>query len=76
MRASAIRAGAASLSLAVGSASAADVYVIRNARIHPVSGPVIEKGSVVIKDGLIADVGATVAAPAGAELIEIGRAHV
>jgi imidazolonepropionase-like amidohydrolase len=70
VRGSAILAGAAALSLAVGSASAADVYVIRNARIHPVSGPVIEKGSVVIKDGLIADVGANVSAPAGAEAID------
>jgi imidazolonepropionase-like amidohydrolase len=51
-------------------AGAADVYVIRNARIVTVSGPVIEKGSVLIKDGLIAEVGTSVSAPPGAEVID------
>jgi imidazolonepropionase-like amidohydrolase len=58
------------------SARAADAYVIRNARIHPVSAPVIEKGSVVIRDGLIADVGASVSAPARAEVIDAGGLDV
>lgn len=68
--------GSAALGLAVvavaGAAPArgADLYVIQNARIVTVSGPVIEKGSVLIKDGLIADVGPSVAVPAGAEVID------
>jgi imidazolonepropionase-like amidohydrolase len=45
-------------------------YVIRNARIITVSGPDIENGSVVIRDGKIAAVGASVNAPAGAQTIE------
>ena len=49
---------------------AADAYVIQNARIVTVSGPVIEKGSVVVKDGLIAEVGPSVTAPPGAEVID------
>ena len=41
-------------------------FVIRNARIVTVSGPDIENGSIVIRDGKIEAVGATVNAPAGA----------
>lgn len=47
------------------------VYAIRNARIVTVSGPVIEKGTVVIgKDGKIQAVGANVQIPAGAQTID------
>jgi imidazolonepropionase-like amidohydrolase len=45
-------------------------FVIRNARIVTVSGADIENGSVVIRDGKIEAVGATVNAPAGAQTIE------
>ena len=45
-------------------------FVIRNARIVTVSGADIENGSVLIRDGKIEAVGATVNAPAGAHLIE------
>jgi imidazolonepropionase-like amidohydrolase len=45
-------------------------FVIRNARIVTVSGPDIENGSVVIRDGKIEAVGATVNAPSGAQTID------
>jgi imidazolonepropionase-like amidohydrolase len=45
-------------------------YAITNARIVPVSGPVIERGTIVIRDGLIAAVGATVQVPADARVID------
>ena len=45
-------------------------YVIRNARIVTVSGAEIENGTVVISDGKIAAVGASVSAPAGAKEID------
>lgn len=45
-------------------------YVIRNARIVTVSGPDIENGSILIRDGKIEAVGATVNAPPGAQPIE------
>ena len=45
-------------------------YVIQHARIVTVSGPVIQDGSVAIKDGRIADVGKTVNALAGARVID------
>jgi imidazolonepropionase-like amidohydrolase len=46
------------------------VFVIRNARVVTVSGDDIERGSVVIRDGKIAAVGAQVSAPAGAKTID------
>ena len=46
------------------------LIAIRNARIVTVSGPDIENGTVVIRDGKIEAVGATVNVPAGAQTIE------
>lgn len=50
--------------------SATDTYAITNARIVPVTGPTIDKGTIVIRDGLIAAIGANVAAPADARVID------
>jgi imidazolonepropionase-like amidohydrolase len=50
--------------------SAIDTYAITNARIVTVSGATIERGTVVIRDGLISAVGANVNAPADARIIE------
>jgi imidazolonepropionase-like amidohydrolase len=50
--------------------SGIDTYAITNARIVTVSGPVIERGTVVIRDGLIASVGAGISAPADARIID------
>ena len=47
-----------------------DTYAITNARIVTVSGAPIERGTVVIRDGLIAAVGANVSAPADARVID------
>lgn len=49
---------------------AIDTYAITNARIFPVSGPVIERGTVVIRNGLIAAVGAEASVPADARVID------
>jgi imidazolonepropionase-like amidohydrolase len=50
--------------------NAIEAYAITNARIVPVSGPVIERGTVVIRNGLIAAVGPQVSAPADARVID------
>ncbi len=50
--------------------AAAQTVAITNAKIYPVSGPVIERGTVVMKDGKITAVGADVQAPAGAKVID------
>lgn len=51
-------------------AAAPAVFAIRDARIVTVSGPVIERGTVLIRDGLIQEVGASVALPSDAWVIE------
>jgi hypothetical protein len=48
----------------------AQSYAITNARIVTVSGPTIEKGTVVVRDGLIAAVGADVTAPSDAQVFD------
>ena len=50
--------------------SAIDTYAITNARIVTVSGPVIERGTVVIRNGLIAAAGANVSTPPDARVID------
>lgn len=45
-------------------------FAITNARIVPASGNTIEKGTIVIRNGLIAQVGANVSAPADARVID------
>jgi len=45
-------------------------YAITNAKIVPVVGPEIARGTVVISDGKIAAVGANVAVPSGARTID------
>jgi len=46
------------------------IFAIRNARIVTVSGPDIENGTVVIRDGKIEAVGTNVSVPAGAQTID------
>jgi imidazolonepropionase-like amidohydrolase len=46
------------------------LYAIQGARVVPVSGPPIDRGTVVIRDGVVAAVGAGVAAPPGAQVID------
>src|SRR5687767_11969530 len=50
--------------------SAIDTYAITNARIVTVAGPVVERGTVVIRNGLIAAAGANVNAPPDARVID------
>ena len=45
-------------------------YAITNARLVPVSSPVIEKGTIVVRDGLIVAIGATVVVPGDARVID------
>ena len=51
-------------------AGAADTVAITNARVFPVSGPAIDRGTVLIRGGKIAAVGANVQVPAGVRVID------
>lgn len=62
--------GSLCVAAAAQSKSPQGTYAIRNARIVTVSAGVIEKGTVVIKDGKIAAVGTSVAIPREAKIVE------
>ncbi|MCS6953835.1 MAG: amidohydrolase family protein [Bryobacterales bacterium] len=51
-------------------AEAPAVYAIRGARVVTGKGPILERATVIVRDGLIADVGAQAAIPADAWVIE------
>jgi len=57
-------------------ADAPGVYAITGGTVHPVSGPEIANGTVVIRDGLIEAVGANVTIPPDATTIDVKGAHV
>ncbi|HRP86976.1 MAG TPA: amidohydrolase family protein [Gammaproteobacteria bacterium] len=53
-------------------ARAADTVAIVHARAHPVSAPVVEDATVVLRDGRIVSVEAGGAAPQGARIVDAG----
>src|SRR6185436_11491950 len=57
-------------------ADAPGVYAITGGTVHPVSGPEIANGVVIIRDGLIEAAGANVAVPADATVIDAKGKHV
>jgi imidazolonepropionase-like amidohydrolase len=65
-----------SLAATVAQADAPGVYAIRNGTVHPVSGPPIRNGIVVVRDGLIEAVGTNIAVPADASVIDAAGGHV
>ena len=54
-----------------GQASRGEIYALVGGRVFPVSGPVLEKGTVVLRDGLVDAVGASVVVPVGARVIDV-----
>jgi imidazolonepropionase-like amidohydrolase len=60
----------AAIAPAILATGASDSVLIRNVTVHPISGPDIRNGSVLIVDGKIADVGAGIAPKAGAAEID------
>lgn len=68
-------AASACLALAAG-AAAQETYAVRNATIVTVSGPIIEKGTVVISGGKIAAVGRNVKVPGNARIIDASGLRV
>src|SRR5579884_500740 len=57
-------------------AHAQEVILIRDVTVHPVTSAVMEHGSVLIRDGKIADVGANLSAPSGARVIDGHGLHL
>ena len=57
-------------------AKAAPLYAIKGATIHTSAGPVITNGTIVMRNGVIEDVGANVTAPADAMVIDAAGLHM
>jgi imidazolonepropionase-like amidohydrolase len=57
-------------------ADAPGVYAITGGTIHPVSGPAIPNGTLLIRQGLVEAVGASASIPADAAVIDVKGAHV
>ena len=53
-----------------------DTFLIRDVALHPVSGPDIPVTSVLVRDGLIAEIAAKIAAPKGMKVIEGKGLHL
>ncbi len=54
----------------------APVWAVTNATLHPMTGPAIEKGTIIINGSTIQAVGASVQVPAGAKVVDAAGAHV
>jgi imidazolonepropionase-like amidohydrolase len=63
-------AGGGPTASTLGGGAGVSAYALTGARIVTVSGPVIERGTVVVRDGLISAVGASVATPPDARVID------
>ncbi len=61
---------ASSLATGVWRLAAAQTIAITGGTIYPVSGPKIENGTLLLRDGKVAAVGASVEVPSGATLID------
>ncbi|HVS13860.1 MAG TPA: amidohydrolase family protein [Thermoanaerobaculia bacterium] len=61
--------------VAVPALGAQDLAIV-GGTVHPVSGPAIDNGTVVVRDGRIAEVGAGIEAPAGLAVIDAQGLHV
>ena len=57
-------------------ADAPGVYALTGATVHPVSGPAISNGTVVIRNGLIEAAAANATIPADATVIDVKGMHV
>ena len=62
--------GFAAAALTVAAPLGAQTIAITGGKVYPISGPVIERGTVLIRDGKIVAVGANVSVPAGATQID------
>jgi imidazolonepropionase-like amidohydrolase len=59
------------LTLALPLAAASnDSFLLRNVTVHPVAGPEIANGSILVEDGRIVDVGVRVAAPKAVRIMD------
>ena len=56
--------------------AAGPLYALKGATIHTSAGPVISNGTIVMRNGVIEDIGANVTAPADAFVIDAAGLHM
>jgi len=64
------------LAVACLRAAGPETILLRGATVHPVTGPDIADGSVLMRDGKIAEVGVRIGVPKGARVIELKGLHI
>lgn len=57
-------------------ADAPGVYAITGGTLHPVSGPAVPDGTLILRDGMIEAIGANATIPADATIVDVSGAHV
>jgi imidazolonepropionase-like amidohydrolase len=60
----------------LGARSAGPLYAIKGATIHTSAGPVISNGTIVMRNGVIEDIGANVTPPVDAFVIDAAGLHM
>lgn len=58
------------------STPSSSAFLLRGGTVHTISGPIIEHGSVLVRDGKIIGVGKGLTAPDGVQIIDITGQHV
>ncbi len=53
-----------------------DTFLLRNVTVHPVSGPELAGGAILVRDGKIAEIGQKIAAPKGLRAVDGKGLHV
>ena len=64
------------LGLTATAAASAEVIAFSGATLHPVSGPPVEDGVLLVEDGRITALGGELELPAGARHVELGGKHI